>query len=279
MGCTKIGMITVLNGITSKYLKKASTPSPNKTRKSVTNEIANQLKRPLDLIAASTSSNQDYLRQLTQLQSISQEKSSKAFSKFPLKYRKMILVASSVDAATMVEINLTAAEFFQCSSLLQANTHLNSLLEGEQIECSISNAMTTSLWNGILLWMNSVTPSGLACSVITTEDFMSSDTLYQGLVLDYSTKFEISESALSKLTKTQVKFPTDVEATIERFRALKVLCKMMFGRISLPAQGLQGLVVKCQDNKRLLKTHHSMDDEFIPKLMCAIDHRLYQWLR
>ena len=54
---------------------------------------------------------------------------------------------------------------------------------------------------------------------------------------------------------------------------------MMFGRISLPAQGLQGLVVKCQDNKRLLKTHHSMDDEFIPKLMCAIDHRLYQWLR
>ena len=277
-GCTNIGMVTTLNGITSECLTP-NKPSPNKTSRLLAQDLQNQLKRPLDLIAASTSSNQDYLRKLTQIQTTSQEKSSKSFSKLPSKYRTMILIASSVDESTMGSINPAAEEFFKCSNLLHANTHINSLLEAEQIECSISNAMTTSLWNGSLLWVNSVTPSGLACSVITTEDIMTSDTLYQSLVLDYSTRFEINESTLEKLTKTQVRFPKNIDETIERFRALQVLCKLLFGRVSLPAQGLHGLVVKCQDNKRLLRTHHSMEEEFIPKLMCSVDHRLYQWLR
>ena len=28
----------------------------------------------------------------------------------------------------------------------------------------------------------------------------------------------------------------------------------------------------------MLKSQHHQDNEFIPKLMCAVDHRLYQWL-
>ena len=79
-----------------------------------------------------------------------------------------------------------------------------SHIEMEQIDCSISNSMSTCLLHGSFLWVNSVTPSGFACSVITTEDFMKIDTLYSGLVLDYSTKFEISAVLLEKLTKTQV---------------------------------------------------------------------------
>ena len=138
--------------------------------------------------------------------------------------------------------------------------------------------MTTSLWYGSLLWTNSVTPSGLACCVIPSEYCLRGDTLHDGLVLDYSTRFEINEKALEKLTSTQVRFPSDIEDTIERIRALHMLCQMLFGKCSLPAQGLRGLVNRCRDNKRLLKVQHHLDNEFIPKFMCSIDHRLYQWL-
>ena len=126
----------------------------------------------------------------------------------------MILVASSVNEATVTEINSQAAEFLNATSTLNASIILNSVLEAARIDCTVSNALVTSLHHGSFLWMNSVTPSGLASSVITSEDMVRTDTLYEGLVLDLSTKFEMQPAALEKLTKTQVKFPADVEGLI-----------------------------------------------------------------
>ena len=278
-GCNNVGVITKLNAITNLCLSTSNKRSPTRSVLAMSTQIQSNLQKPLEVIAASTSSNQDFLRKLTQMHEASEDKSSKSFKKLPKKYQNMLLVASSVNEATVTEINANAAEFFSASSTLNASILLNSLLEGERIDCSISNAMANSLHHGSLLWINSVTPSGLACCVITTEDFMRNDTLYDGLVLDYATKFEMNPKDLDKLTKTQVKFPKDIEETIDRFRALEALCKLFFGRRSLPAQGLRGLVLKCQDNRRLLKSTQHHDLDFIAKFMCAVDHRLYQWLQ
>ena len=275
-GCNKITVVKQLNEATKACLKPG-TPTPKRNRV-IRAAPSVDWKIPLDIIAASASSNQDYLRKLTQIQEKGQDKSSRSFQKLPAKYRNMMLVASSSGGEPATEINTQAEAFFKSTNLLHAHIFLNSVLENDQIECSISNAMATSLWHGSMLWQNSVTPSGLACSVITSDDFLQGDTLQEGLVLDYTTKFEISEKSLEKLTKTQVRFPPDIEATIERVRALQALCELFFGRCSIPAQGLKALVNKCKDNKRLLRTQHHLDEEFIPKLMCAIDHRLFQWL-
>ena len=145
---------------------------------------------------------------------------------------------------------------------------LNSLLEAEQIDCSISSAMATSLYHGSFLWVNSVTPSGLACYVVTSEDFMRTDTFHEGLVLDYSTRFEMSEKALEKLTKTQVRFPEDMEGTLERIKAVNVLCKLFFGKRSLIAQGLTRFIIRCQDNKRMMRANAYLDKTFIAKDVC-----------
>ena len=276
-GCNSITMVTMLNGITKICIGK-KVGSPKRTRE-VSPVTTADFKEPLEILAASATSNQDYLRKLTQMQEKNQDKTSKSFSKLPSKYKNMILVASSTSEVTMVTVNPQAKEFYASASLLHANIFLNSVLEAAQIECSISNAMTTSIWHGSLLWVNSVTPSGLACSVITSDDFMKTDTLHEGLVLDYATKFEMSDKAIEKLTRTQVRFPNDIEDTLERIRALHAICQLLFGKCSLPAQGLKGLINKCRDNKRMLKATHHMDNEFIPKFMCAIDHRLYQWLQ
>ena len=163
-----------------------------------------KLQLPLEQLAASASSNQDILQTLTKIQAAGEDKSSKSFKKIPVKYQKMILLASSVNEAIPTELNPDALEFFKSANTLHATVMLNSHLEAKQIECSILNAMATNLLYGSFLWVNLVTLSGLACSVITTEDFLRNDTLYDGLVLDYSTKFEMSAASLEKLTKTQV---------------------------------------------------------------------------
>ena len=56
---------------------------------------------------------------------------------------------------------------------------------------------------------------------------MQNDTLCNGLVLDYLTKFKMNASSLEKLTKTQVRFSDNIEGTIERIRALLVLCRLI----------------------------------------------------
>ena len=275
-GCNNIGIITKLNGITRACVGR-NRLSPVRT--AVAPAMQLQFQKPLELIAASTSSNQDFLRKLTQIQEANKDASSKSFQKIPEKYRNMILVASSTTETTLVEINDKAKEFFKSSSTLNANIFLNSYLETDQIECSISSALTTNLLHGSFLWVNAVTPSGLASSVITSEDCFRSDALYEGMVLDYSTKFEMSHKSLEKLTRSKIRFPTDLEGTLERIRALTALCQLFFGRRSFPAQGLKQLTTKCLDNKRMLKANCCLDKQFIAQFLCSIDNRLYQWLQ
>ena len=199
-GCSSMDVIALLNDRGKACLGPAGS-SPTK-RTGGGSPWQEKLTRPLEQLAAASASNQDILQKLTQIHAATEAKSSKSFQKIPTKYQNMILVASSMSEVTLVEVNPQAAEFFKSQNVLHANIMLNSLLEMEQIDCSISNAMTTSLWHGSLLWANLVTPSGLACSVITIEDFLRTDTLHDDLVLDYSTKFKMNPANLEKLTKT-----------------------------------------------------------------------------
>ena len=49
------------------------------------------------------------------------------------------------------------------------------------------------------------------------------DTLHEGMVLDYSTKFDMSTASLIKLTRTQLVSPVDAEKLIHRLQGLHVL--------------------------------------------------------
>ena len=257
---------------------ESGTPPVVSTAPSMANfadQLGAHLKRPLEMVGTSMSSNQDVLRQLSKMQSQSNEKSSKSFTKLPPKYQNMIRVASSRGEVTAMDINDNAKEIFRSTTMLNANILLNSVLEGDNIDCSISMSMTTALMCGSFLWINPMTPSGLASSVIISEDLMRTDTLHEGMVLDLTTKFEMSQSSIDKLTKSHIKFPDNTEGTIERLRALQALCCFFFEERSLSSQGLKSLVNKCSDNKALLRTRAAVDEEFYAKLLCCVDDRLY----
>jgi hypothetical protein len=246
---------------------------------SISDQVEKSLKRPFEVLATSASSTSDFMEKLTNLQSQSSEKSAKSFKKIPAKYQNMILIASSISEVTVVDYDADASEFFKCSTNLNAQVMINSMFEAEGVECSISAAVTTTLLYGSFLWKNSLSPSGLAASVISSEGIFRSDTLHEGMILDYATRFDMSEASLSKLTKTQVVFPKDVEELIHRLKALHLLAAFFFKKSGYMSQGLKSLLNFCTSNRTLLKTRIHLDSKFTAKMICAIDERIYLWLK
>ena len=245
----------------------------------ISSQSQQDIQKPLEVIANSSSITRDYLDKLTEMQtSNSADKPGKSFKKIAKKYQQMILVASSKGDVVGTDVSEEGREFFKQSSSLLAQIFLNSYLEARDIECTITSAQATILLHGSFLWSNAVTPSGLSASIISTKDIMGNDTLYEGIVLDYSTKYEINEESLSKLTKTQVIYPVDIESTIHRLDALAALCELFFGDGSWIHKGLDELVYLCKQNKTLLKKKLALDDMFIPKLLYSVDDRVNQWL-
>ena len=275
MGCNNREMIEMLKSIESTALVSKN-HGVNELRN---NDLEKILKRPLEILASTSSSTHDFMHKLTQIQAQASDKYAKSFKKVAPKYQKMLLIASSQGEVVPGELGKPAMEFFQQSSVLNAQIFLNSFLESERIECAVSSALTTALMHGSFLWASSLTPSGLASSVISSLDIIRTDTLHEGIVLDYSTRHEMTSNSLEKLTKTQILFPTDVDASIERLRALEALVRLFLGKISIAQQGLKRLVNLCLDNKQLLKTKNYLDEMFIPKLHFSVDDRLNQWLR
>ena len=274
MGCNNKKVAKVLSELSTNCLAK-----PKQSSSSISSQVEQSLKRPFEVLATSASSTSDFMEKLTQLQSQSNEKSSKSFKKIPQKYQNMILVASSVGEVTVQDYDADGAAFFKCSNNLNAQVMLNSLLETACVECSVSSALTATLLYGSFLWKNSMSPSGFAGSVISTEGIFRKDTLHEGMILDHATKFEMSASSLSKLTKTQVAYPIDAEEMVHRIKALHTLATFFFKRSGYMSQGLQQLVNFCTSNKMLLKTRIHLDNHFIAKLICAVDERIYMWLK
>ena len=275
MACNDTKLAQALQQVTESKLGTVLPTSPPAPKI----DLEDSLKRPFEVLAATCSSTSDFMEKLTQLQSQSNEKTSKSFKKIPAKYQQMILVASSVGEVTEVEYTADAAEFFKCSNTLHAQVMLNSLMETEGIECSVSPAVATTLLHGSFLWRNQLSPAGLASSVLSTEGVMRTDTLHDGMVLELSTKFDMSAASLSKLTKTQILFPTDIEEMTHRFKGLKALAAFFFRKNGYMCQGLRQVANFCMDNRMLLKARIHLDPSFIAKMMCAVDERIYLWLK
>ena len=268
-----------LNGITNQCIGQTREQNTEPRSIELADALGTHLRRPLEIIATSNSTQSDILRSFQAQHEKSNEKSSRSFTKLPAQYQNMILVASSQGEVTAMEINDHAKAFFKCTNHLSANVMLNCLLETKQIDCSISTAMTQALMCGCFLWRNSITPSGFAASAIVSEDCIRNDTLHQGMILDLSTKFEMSSESLEKLTKTNVAYPSTIEGLIERMRAIRELSVFFFNEMSHASQGLTSLTLKLMDNKPLLRARSMVDEEFISKVLCCVDDRLYQWLK
>ena len=279
VGCSNRKAMEAVKGIIKAQLITGQGEEKQDNAAEFAKQVKSTLKRPFEVLAATSSSTSHFMDKLTQLQNQSNEKTTKSFTKIPRKYQQMLLVASSICEITEVEYSAEAMEFFKSSSTLNAQVMLNSLLEAENIDCSVSPAVAATWAYGSFLWKNAFSPSGFASSVLTSEGIMRGDTLQEGMVLDYATKFDMTEASLSKLTKTQVLYPTTVEELCHRIKAFQCLASFFFKKHGYLSQGLLRVVRFCEENRMLIRTRIFIDRTFIAKFMCAIDDRVYQWLK
>ena len=156
-----------------------------------------------------------------------------------------MLIASSRGTMIPKVINDEALAFFKLANFSKAQQYLENYLEARSIECSIPTAVANLWLQGCFLWTNPVTPSGFAAPVIASKDIIFNDSVHEGILLDFSTKHEISKASLSKLTKTQVMYPSLVELMLDRIKALTAFATLFFTQESYLAQGLKSLLTKC----------------------------------
>ena len=191
----------------------------------------------------------------------------------------MMLVATSVSEVTQLGYDADALEFFKCTNTVNAQVMLNSLLEAEGNDFSVSSATAATLLYGSFLWKNSLSQSGFAASVIASEVIYRSDTLHVGMFLDHATKFDMSPISLDKITKTKIVFWVDVDKMIHHIKALHVLASFFFKRNGYMSQGLQMLSNFCSSNQLLLQTRIHLDNKYIANMISSIDKRIYLWLK
>ena len=114
-------------------------------------------------------------------------------------------------------------------------------------------------------WVNMIRPSGFASSILTTESYLKTDVLNEAMVLDVSTRFDISEEYVTKLTETTIIFPDNCEDMIERFKTMKVLANYFLDSSNIITQAYTSLKNWCSDNRSILKARFAMDTSLVPK--------------
>ena len=240
--------------------------------------LSKNIQKPLEIIAASSSSMQDFLSKLTQIQSSNQEKTSNSFGKLLDRVQNMIHVASSRGNVVSTTLNDEASQFFKSSNFLKAQQYLEHYLKAKGIECAIPTVVENLWLQGYFLWLNPLTPSGFALSVISSKDIIFNDSLHEGIMLDFSTKHEITKSSLTKVTKTQVMYPSSIKLMVERVEAIAAFANLFFTEKSYLTKSLQHLLILWKSNKTLLRTKLYLDKLFIAKFLFSINDRINKWL-
>ena len=242
-------------------------------------QVTNALVAPLEQLATSSRTTQEMLLKMSATQDKGTSSSSeKSFSKMPESYRNMLLNASSIGEAKPSTVGEEAMEFFKQPGIKQAHIHLNSLLDGKGIRVSIPHSVVNALYCGAFKWSNLATPSGFAASVLETESYLRNDVLREAMVLEASTKFEISDEYVEKLTKTAIQFPTVAEDLIERFKAMRELALFFFPAESYIAQFYIKLANWNMRYRRIIDLRVAMDAKFIAKFLVATDSRVNMYL-
>ena len=111
-----------------------------------------------------------------------------------------------------------------------------------------------------------------------TESYLRNDVLREAMVLEASTKFEISDEYVEKLTKTSIQFPTAAEDLIERFKAMRELAAFFFPVESYIAQFYIKLANWNMRYRRIIDLRVAMDTKFIAKFLVATDSRVNMYL-
>ena len=145
----------------------------------------------------------------------------------------MLLIAYGEGQVIPETLNSEAMIFFPLPHVKTAHIHLNSLLESEKVRFWVSSAISNHLCISSFRWVNMFCSSGFSSSILITKSYLRIDVLNEAMVLDVSTRFDMSDEYVTKLTETTIIFRVSCEDMIERFITIKVLANYFFGSCNI----------------------------------------------
>ena len=119
--CTSRRVQERLNGITSQCLGQTKDKIIEPRSTELADALGTHLKRPLEIIVTSNSTQSNILHSFQAQHEKANEKSSRSFTRLPAQYQNMMLVALSQGEVTTMDINDNAKAFFKCTNHLSAN--------------------------------------------------------------------------------------------------------------------------------------------------------------
>ena len=265
-------IITDYEGITNQILGGRTPPSD------INPNSLNNHSHLMDSLAVSQITTQESLQTFIESTKERSERSSKSLYKLAPSYKRMLLVAGSIGEAILDKIADEGMEFYSQPNEKSALIYLNRMMENHSCRAQVPVAMATQLYHGALRWESTNKPSGLSACCLEYLEIDRRDILMTGLVIDLSTKFEMTQKTIDKLTKSHVLLPTSTDDLIERVKGLGLISTTLWGDNSRLPHQLHDLVKFISHERLTIASQEATSPNYIAKIMVAIDFRVNKWL-
>ena len=107
--------------------------------------------------------------------------------------------------------------------------------------------MANHLYAASFRWVNMIRPSGFASSILITKLYLRIDVLNEAMVLDVSTRFDMSDEYVTKLTETTIIILDNCEDMNETFKTMKVLANYFIGLCNVITQAYPSFTNFCSN--------------------------------
>ena len=177
--CTNEDIISKMHNFEKVSLNQGQNPQA---------QVARALIVLLEQLAVPSKATQEALVRMTTIQEKEPAfRAEKSFSKIPASYRNMLLNSSGISKAKSSVLCHDAMEFFKLSGMKQAQIHLNSLKDSENVRVLIPHSIANILFYRAIKGMNLATLSDFSAIVLESESYLRNDSLRDSRILEAST--------------------------------------------------------------------------------------------
>ena len=194
----------------------------------------------------------------------------------------MLLCAGAPRSMALSKIPNSALRFFNAKSAGKADQELMSQFEEMGLGLvGFAPGLIQSLYNGDLLWHNSVDPKNLSVFMVFKRGVMETEQKSRYLLFHLQEKQGSKRSVEEILasTKQTIRVPTSFHEMVYQLRCFRGLIQVFLGHQSFVVRQLVDLTAKVENlEERLTAASHS-DEKFIAAFLYSIDLMCQEFLK
>ncbi len=197
---------------------------------------------------------------------------------------KMLLFASAMDNETVpLDLTDSCKRVINSKIVALAEQELNLQFENRGLsKVSFLMGYTSNMYNGILLWSSTDTPSNHSQFTFNKAEPIRMDKqknrhLTLQLILMQGKGIMVDE--IKAANKQEVHAPMNFQDMTEQLQMFTITNNIFLGELSVGSQCLRTLQTMIDCNRSTFKAHERLDEQFYSKFLFAIKSRFQIWLK